>query len=448
MTIGSNLSLKIAAILLGGFILLQMLVWTVLALPGRGDARQPYNLPRPAQLRTMVELVETTPPSGRPALLGLLNSSLYTVRLLPVVPPQPATRRAGLEDIEARYEAVMGGHDVELSGRRPLIGRMMGERPWAGRFFAPITVTVPIRSGGVLVVDSRPSPVVRTWLRERAFLGALGGLIMLLILWLAVRQTTRPLVRLSRGVRRFSSDLTMPDLPVTGPRDIRELSAAFNEMKGQIAALIGERTRMLAGIAHDMRTYLTRLRLRAEFIADDGQREKAAADLAEMAMLLDDTLLFARRDAASAPDPVRINLAPELEAMVAIRREMGQPVTLDLGGVTPAIMADRMALRRIVSNLVDNGVRHGGAAHIVVRGEAHRVVVAVSDDGPGVPVAALARLGEPFGRLDPSRDRETGGAGLGLAIVRALAEREGAAVSFANREPRGFIATIAFRKAA
>ncbi|OHT21721.1 ATP-binding protein [Edaphosphingomonas haloaromaticamans] len=444
MTIGSNLSLRITAILLGGFVLLQMLIWVVMALPSRGDDQRPYNLPLPTEARTMVDTLEAAPPARRASLVTMFNGSLYTVQILREPPPAPATQREGLDRLRLDYAAALPGRDIGLTGRRPLLGRMAGTRPWTSRFFAPITLTVPMRGGDLLVVDSRPSMVVRAYLRQRAFLGAVGGLLVLGVLALAVRQTTRPLVRLSAGVRRFTSDLDTPDLPVAGSREMRDLSAAFNEMKARIGGLMAERTRMLAGIAHDMRTYLTRLRLRAEFIDDSEQRAKAAADLDEMAALLDDTLLLAKRDGRATPQPQRIDLATELAAIVALRVDMGDAVTL--GAIPPdlAIEATPISLRRMLANLIDNGVRHGGHVSIEASADDQTVTISVADDGPGVPPETLQRLGEPFGRLDPSRNRETGGAGLGLAIVRALADREGATIRFANQPKGGFVATATF----
>lgn len=446
MTIGSNLSLRITAILLGGFVLLQMLIWAVMALPSRGDDQRPYNLPLPVEVRTMVETLEAAPPPRRVSLVAMFNASLYTVRTLREPPPAPASQREGLDQLRLDYAAALPGRKITISGRRPLLGSVVGARPWPGRIFAPITLTVPLRGGDLLVIDSRASTMVRAYLRQRALLGAAGGLLVLAVLALAVRQTTRPLVRLSASVRRFASDLDMPDLAVAGSREMRDLSMAFNEMKARIGGLMAERTRMLAGIAHDMRTYLTRLRLRAEFIDDAEQRAKAAADLDEMAALLDDTLLFAKRDAGATPQARRIDLATELAAIVALRMDMGDAIAL--GAIPPdlAIEATPIALRRMLANLIDNGVRHGGHVSVEATADDRMVTISVADDGPGVPPETLGRLGEPFGRLDPSRNRETGGAGLGLAIVRALADREGATIRFANRPEGGFVATLIFAR--
>jgi signal transduction histidine kinase len=172
---------------------------------------------------------------------------------------------------------------------------------------------------------------------------------------------------------------------------------------------------------------------------------RAITDLDEMAALLDDTLLFARRDAEAAPKPQRIDIAAELSAIAGLRRDMGEAVELLPVPTSLTIQATPIALRRMLANLIDNGLRHGGQVTLSAGEWEGRVKITVADNGPGVPEAALSRLGEPFGRIDPSRDRSTGGAGLGLAIVRALAERDGAEVSFANRAGGGFVATLAFR---
>lgn len=443
MSIGSNLSLKIAAILLGGFVLLQTLVWVAMTFPG-GNERRLYNLPRPDELRTMVAIVETTPRAHRERLIRLLNGSLYTVRLVAAPPPEPASRREGLDTIERDYAKALPGHQVDVSGRRPLFGGLFQGRPRLSRFLAPVMLSVRLRDGETLLIGSQPSAEVRAYLRERSLLGALGGLLVLGVLLLAVRQTTRPLVRLSRGVRDFASNLSAPDVPVRGSSELRDLAGAFNEMKARIGDLVAERTRILAGIAHDMRTYLTRLRLRAEFIEDGDQRDRAIADLDEMSALLDDTLIFAERDSRAERPSQVIDLQQELAAIVDLRVEMGQDVSL-APMAAAAIKAEPLAFRRMIANLIDNAVRHGGSALLTARKDGDRIILEIEDKGPGVPADALSRLGEPFGRLDPSRDRATGGAGLGLTIVKALAEREQATVAFANRAGGGFVASLSFR---
>lgn len=445
MTIASNLSLRITAILLAGFVALQLLIVAASSLPARGDDRRPYNLPLPAQARAMADALDRAPADQRTALLDAFNGGLYSVALAPGLPAAAATPTPDLELLSLYYASALPGRDIAVNGRRPRLGRLIGTHPRPARFFAPVAVAIGLRDGGAMVLTSQPSPSMRRYFRSRSWLGAIGGLVVLAVLALAVRQTTRPLVRLSGEVRRFGTGLDAPDLAVAGPREVRELSASFNEMKGRIRDLMAERTRMLAAIAHDMRTYLTRLRLRAEFIDDPRHRDGAIGDLDEMAALLDDTLFLAQGEADRTP-AVELDLAAAAQALVAVRRELGDAVTLDAAGPLP-VRATPQSVRRILGNLIDNGLRHGTAVTVRLGLAGDHTDLIVEDDGPGVPPDLLARLGEPFNRLDASRNRETGGAGLGLAIVRALAGRDGAEVTFTNRASGGLRVTVRYPSA-
>jgi signal transduction histidine kinase len=444
MLCGGNLATRITALLLVGFVLLQIVLFAVMTLPQRSTLLRPYNMPPPAQIGAMADAIEAAPPGQRQALLALFNGSLFTVSLLGRMPPADETADADdLRAMQHAYAAALPGRRIVTEGGEGPVSRIIRRRPGPMRYLSPVGLIVSLKGAGALRVDSRPSMMVRDYMRSRALMGLIGGLAVLGALTLAIRATTRPLVRMSDGVRRFASRLDAPDLPVEGAHEVRELSIAFNEMKARIGGLIGERTRILAAIAHDMRTYLTRLRLRAEYIGDDGQRAKAAQDLDEMALLLDDTLLFAKSDGGGPGSPVRIDLAVELGGIVEQRVEMGDAVTFDRQA-EGHVMADRLALRRMLGNLIDNGLRYGNAVGLTLRTGQSGLEIVVDDDGPGVPPDALAQLGRPYARIDPSRDRASGGAGLGLAIVRALAGQMGATVAIANRARRGLSVTIGF----
>jgi signal transduction histidine kinase len=442
MLLGSNLATRIIALLLIGFVLLQLILFTALALPGHGSGVRPYNLPLPVEVAAMAHAIETAPPPRRPALVSALNGSLFSVHLMRRYAPSVGEPAPDLEALRAGYVAALPGHIVAIEGAPGRLGRAIRERPGPLHYLSPIRIAVTLNDGEALVIDSRASAFVRDYLRQRALQGLLGGLVVLGALIVAVRQTTRPLVHMSEGVRRFATTLDAPDLPVTGSQEVRDLSTAFNDMKGRIGGLVADRTRILAAVAHDMRTYLTRLRLRAEYIDDPEQRARAVADLEEMALLLDDTLLFARTDGGTPARPERLDLRAELATIVADRQEIGQAVTLN-ASASVEIMADRLALRRMLANLIDNGLRYGSIVSVTLDvGGDTRVIV--SDNGPGVPAGMLARLGLPYARLDPSRDRSSGGAGLGLAIVRALADQAGARLEIANGDPHGLVVALIF----
>jgi signal transduction histidine kinase len=449
MTLGSNIGTRVSLLLLSGFVVIQLVILAALALPTSGAGPRPYNLPPPAELAAMVRAIESTPPDQRTGLLTAFNGSLYTMRLLTGPPVARGDDAApDLAPLHGLYAAVLPGHAVRIEGRPGPLGRLIRQRPGPMHFLSPVQITVFPVAGATLEVDSRPSLLVRTYLRQRAGQGLVGALLVLVALLVAIRQTTRPIARLSEGVRSFGADLSAPDLVPAGSRELRTLAEAFNEMKARIAELVADRTRMLAAIAHDMRTYLTRLRLRIEFIEDADQRKRAEADLAELGAMLDDTLLFAGQNQRRTL-PRSIDVAEELTAIAALRAEIGEAVRLepvDLG-TRLVIKADPLSLRRMVSNLIDNGLRYATCVTLSAWPDAGDVLVRVADDGPGVPPELLARLGEPYVRGEPSRNRTSGGVGLGLAIVRALAAENDAVVTMGNREGRGFEVSLRFNRA-
>lgn len=437
MSVVHNLSLRFATVLIAGFVLLQLAVTLAMLLPSQVYDRQDANLPPPDQVRAMAFTLETIDPGLRAAALANFDDSLFQVRLTDQLPPVEREKAGHLSSQRRAYLAALADRPVLLWRDDAIIHRPLGDRPGPQNFIDPTRLAVGLRDGRWLLIDSRPSVVVQRYMRSRAYVGMVLGSFVLLALAIAVRQTTRPLVRLSRRIRTFAAELDAPDLPMEGAQELRDLSAAFNDMKGRIRGLVAERTQLLAAVAHDMRTYLTRLRLRTEFIEDPEHRRRAINDIGEMHDLLEDTLLFAQREAASAPNRQRVDLAEELTRMVGIRTEIGESVVLGLDSGPLIVDSDPVALRRIVANLVDNGLRHGDCVRIDVAGVGSSIRMTIEDDGPGVPDDALSRLGRPFERLDPSRDRETGGAGLGLAIVLALAERNGIEVGFENAEAGG-----------
>lgn len=447
MTIGSNLSLRLAAILLIGFILLQLLIASV--VPPRSDdaTGRPYGLPRPDEAAAIADALDRAPTGQRAALVDALDGGLYALRLADALPARWKSSDE-LEDLARRYRSAARGRAVSVDGRRPRLGRWIGSEARPARFFAPVRVAIGLRDGRILLIRSQPSAALRTYLQRRAVTGALGGLALLIVLMLAVRQTTRPLNTLSQGIRRFAGDLDAPDLPVIGPREVRELATAFNDMKAQIRALVAERTRVLGAIAHDLRTYLTRLRLRAEFIDDADHRARAVRDLDEMTALVNDTLFLADRDTAPPARPERVMLAPVLGEIVDGHVELGDAVLLEPVTGDLAVTATPLALRRVLDNLIANGLRHGTQVTVAANAREGTVDIIVTDNGPGVPAETLSLLGLPFQRLDPSRSRETGGAGLGLAIVRALAGRDRAEVVFEQVAPTGLRVILRYPPAA
>jgi two-component system, OmpR family, osmolarity sensor histidine kinase EnvZ len=439
MVLLDNLSSRIAAILLAGLTILLALGAVLLIWPtGDGGGVRFHQLPQPAEAAAMVEALEASPPSARPAVIKALDTGVIRATLDAGFPA--ALRRARPADARdpgyAAYDRALAGRDWRIEVRQ---GGRLREGFIPGR--AALRLSVRLRDGSVLTLRRQAPEAARRYLGRITLACAALLAVTLLMILVAVRQTTRPVESLARAVAGFSDDLDAVPLPATGPREIRELSGAFNTMRGRIRGLVDERTRMLAAIAHDLRTYLTRLTLRAEFIADPEQRTKAARDLADMAQLLDDTLLFARQEAGRGEGARPIEVRRELEALVELRIEMGQVLTVSPGPPVIALVSP-VALRRMLNNLVDNAVAYGGDVTLEAEAADGEARIAVLDRGPGLPDAVLARVTAPFERGEASRNRRTGGAGLGLSIVKALALAQGGRLVLANREGGGLMATV------
>ncbi len=249
---------------------------------------------------------------------------------------------------------------------------------------------------------------------------------------LILRHITRPLAALTRRVERFADTRNAESqLEPEGPDDIRRLVVAHNAMVGRISALLGEKDVMLGAIGHDLKTPLAALRVRIESVEDDGERAKMAATIEDIVRTLDDILSLAR--VGRPRDPRE---ASELSALVASvveeYEDMGDDVTL---GVTPRLVLPLRVtwLRRALRNLIGNALRYGKAAHVSLEREDGFAVIRIDDNGPGIPDADIDRMMEPFTRGEPSRNTETGGAGLGLTLARAIAEQHGGALRLANR---------------
>lgn len=271
--------------------------------------------------------------------------------------------------------------------------------------------------------------------------GLLVGVIALIL-----GRLTRPLAALTARVEQFARTRDPEgQLEPQGPDDMRRLIEAHNAMEARIASLIDEKDVMLGAIGHDLKTPLAALRVRIESVEDETERARMAATIEDIVRSLDDILSLARVGRPSDPrEPTDLTA---LVAQVAEEYEdLGEPVSYESGERT--VLALRPTwLRRAVRNLVSNALRYGRVARIAVLREGADVAIRIDDDGPGIADSDVARMQEPFTRGDPSRNSATGGAGLGLALARAIAEQHGGRLELANRRDAGggitgFSATI------
>lgn len=271
-----------------------------------------------------------------------------------------------------------------------------------------------------------------------AILGA-GAAVMALVL---ARMSTAPLRDLSQAAGELGRDLDRAPMPEAGPTEVAEAARTFNAMQARLKRNLSDRTQMLAAITHDLQTPLTRIRLRLEKVGDEGLRGKLLGDLAEMQALIRQGLDLARSTESVEP-PVRLDLDSLLESLVDDAVDAGVEARF-LGGAARDVLARPDALRRCVGNLMDNAAKYAGAVEVTSEPRGVGVAVRIRDRGPGVPEDQLDAILEPFVRLEDSRSRDTGGAGLGLAIARALAEKNGARLSLRNHPEGGLEAELVF----
>ncbi len=267
-----------------------------------------------------------------------------------------------------------------------------------------------------------------------------------LTLW-AVRRLTRPVRDLAAAADRLGRDVNAAPLPENGPTEVATAARAFNTMAERIRRFVGDRTQMIAAIGHDLKTPITRLKLRAELLDDDEQRRKILADLEEMEAMIGATLTFARDDAAAEPS-VAVDLAAlcrtVLDEAADAAPELAEAITY-AGPEHLTVRARSVAMKRALANLVGNALAYGGAARLTLApagagAAAGQIRITIEDDGPGVPEYELEGVFQPFRRLEGSRNRETGGTGLGLPIARNILRAHGGDVVLRNRSAGGLAA--------
>ena len=286
-------------------------------------------------------------------------------------------------------------------------------------------------------------PLHRPEASAHASLASLSAMALGIVLAsvLVVRWITKPLRRLAAAAEGFGKGAAAPvPMPEDGPREVREAAHAFNAMQARIHQLVSDRTQALAAVSHDLRTPIQRLRLRAGFLDDAEAQRSIDGDLDEMEAMVEATLAFLRGDAdGEAPRPT--DLAAILRALCDEAADRGGAVAY--AGPDRALLRLRpVATKRAFANLIDNAVKYGGAARVALRDAPEAAVVSVEDDGPGIPEAAMATVFEPFQRLEASRNRGTGGTGLGLTIARRAVEGHGGTITLANRPGGGLVVTV------
>jgi signal transduction histidine kinase len=258
----------------------------------------------------------------------------------------------------------------------------------------------------------------------------------------AASKITGPLELLQSAAGRIGSDGVLPHIPETGAGEVRATAQALNRLSARLRSAMESRMRLVAAAGHDLRTPMTRMRLRAEFVVDDEEREKWLADLEELDSIADSAIRLVREEVAAESASDTVQLDDLISEIVGEMRQLGLKVHPGAVEPIPARGAP-LALKRAIRNLVINAATHGGGATVTLQqDQAGAAVITIADNGPGIPAELLSQVFEPFFRVDMARRKTVPGAGLGLAIAKEIIERFGGTIEIANGHPKGLVQTI------
>ena len=300
---------------------------------------------------------------------------------------------------------------------------------------SPFVASLQMADGRWSNLVEQDNGLFSTWQRRVLLWFGLCVLALAPVAWLFAKSLAAPIVALARGAERLGRDPGAPRLAIAGPNEVHTAVGAFNDMQERLRRYVTDRTGTVGAIAHDLRTPLTRLRFRLESVPEP-VRGKMSADMDEMEQMIAATLAFVR-DGAREAAYSRLELGSLVSTVADDMADTGLDVAATPAGGPIIVDGDIIALRRLTANLLDNAVKFGGGARVRVYAEDDTAVIEVDDDGPGVPETEMETVFEPFRRGEPSRSRETGGAGLGLAVVRSIARAHGGEASLENRSAGG-----------
>lgn len=417
---------RVALVVCGGLALAHVLTFWII-LRERGDLGQTMMAAYVGRdVATAVAILDRVAPDERTAWLPRLSRHNYRYVLgeAPAGPPAD----------DALAGPIAGSVAAELGIER--VGEM--RRVDDGEA-APMVLPLRLADGAPLTLQL-----------EAPRMGVSRTTVLLLVLqfaalaaaaWIGVRLAVRPLARMAAAADALRPGANAPALDDAGPHEVAQAARAFNAMQQRIDGHLAERMQLLAAISHDLQTPITRMKLRAGLVDDAALRDKLLADLDGMQALVEEGLAYARTAQAAQEAPHAVDLQALLDGLVCDAVDAGHRVTLH-GRHDAPLVTRVQALRRVLTNLLDNAIAFAGEAQVIVESRGDAVHIAVRDRGPGIPPGELAAVLQPFHRVEGSRSRDSGGTGLGLAIAQQLTLALGGQLALANRDGGGLEARL------
>ena len=376
----------------------------------------------------------------RARLLGLLDGAVPEVRVAVTDRPrffrwarlQKQRDRNGEGNADWNHSKNGDRHDDERRGH---------DHNWPGPPGFGLLASLQLSDGKWLNAATVVPGSAAAWQWPALVSMIVMALLIALIVIVMARRIARPMTQLASAADRFGRGEDFPPLPAEGPPELRRTTEAFNAMRMRLKRYVEDRTRMLAAVSHDLRTPITSMRLRVEFIENEETREKMIETLDEMERITEATLSFAREEAVQE-DTRTVDVNALLESLSDDLRDLGKDVECQPGERLPYACRP-VALKRALRNLIENACCYGKRARVRIERDSANLRVVIEDDGPGIPEEAFERVFAAFERLEESRNRETGGIGLGLAIARSIIRSHGGDIALHNRSEGGLRVTAA-----
>ena len=437
-----------------------LLVSFAIHMHERGEAlAQASGMQAAQRIADIVKLLESLAPAERRRIVQVFSAAPLTISLdqrpldAQALDPEGGPRSALFGMMLRRFlgdgrPVAVAVRETKVEARKGLPGPMahrsqmgpgaamhLGSQPGVS-----FVAQVRLNDGALVTFDSRQPVQTAGWPYRLLLSLAVLLAAVIAVSLVAVRWATRPLKALADAADELGRNIGRPPMPEKGPAEVMRAARAFNTMQQRLASYIRERTATLAAMSHDLKTPVSRLRLRAELLEDSEVKKKIAQDLEEMESMIQGTLEF-MRGGESAEKARPLDVKALLESLQADAQITGAEVAIE-GAPSRPFTGRPQALKRCLGNLLDNALKYGKSALLLVDDAPEHLTIRVRDRGPGIPEPELERVFEPFHRLEGSRSRDTGGTGLGLSIARQIAQLHGGSLSLHNLAQGGLEAVL------